>query len=147
MEGAYFANAMRKTPGEIRHHDKFPQWLQNATRIEFYGSKEMMLVGRHGGGWQAFSSSGHVSQQRYGRHPDPEHQQNFIDCLRSRKRPNADLMAAQSSHSVLHLGNIALRTGEKLRYDAASATLVDNPAASALMARQNTNAYSVPKQV
>ena len=34
--------------------DMFPYWPQNATRIELYGTKGLMCVGRHGGGWQVY---------------------------------------------------------------------------------------------
>jgi len=42
---------MNKINGSIRASDKFPHWPQCATRIEFYGTKDMMMLGRQGGGW------------------------------------------------------------------------------------------------
>jgi predicted dehydrogenase len=63
FEHSHFAGAMSKINGSIRSSDKFPQWPQCATRIEFYGTRDMMMLGRHGGGWQVFASGGRVVGQ------------------------------------------------------------------------------------
>ena len=46
--------------------------------------------------------------------PDGEivHLSNWLDCIRSRKRPNAPAEAGVSAASAAHLGNIALRAGQ-----------------------------------
>ena len=85
FEHSHFAGAMNKINGSIRASDKFPHWLQCATRIEFYGTKDIMMLGRHGGGWQVFAST--AGWWSNGRHPDPQHQQNFVECIRSRECP------------------------------------------------------------
>ena len=148
FEHSHFANSMSKIDGSIRSGDKFPHWPQCATRIEFYGTKDNMMLGRHGGGWQVFASNGKVVDQHFGRHPDPDHQQNFIECIRSRKRPNADVGLAQASTSVMHMGNIAHRVGnQKLRYDALAERFIDNDLANRLVKRQNVNDFSVKEPV
>ena len=107
-----------------------------------------MMLGRHGGGWQVFASNGRVVGQQYGRHPDPEHQQNFVDCVRSRELPNADVELAQVKTSVMHMGNIAHRVGnQKLRYDARSERFIDSDPANRLAKRQNVNAFSVSESI
>ncbi len=144
FELTHYANAMNKIAGNIRSGDQFPNWPQCATRIEFYGSKEILMLGRHGGGWQAFTSDGAVSDQRFGRHPDPEHKANFIECLRTRELPNADVELAQRSTTVMHIGNIAHRVGNRqLHFDAAAERFTNNDAANQLLKRQNENDYSV----
>jgi hypothetical protein len=45
------------------------------------------------------------------------HGGNFIDCIKSRKAPITNVEVGHRSVSVCHLGNIALRTGLKLRWD------------------------------
>ena len=67
---------MLKISPIIRQSDtEFPYWPQCATRIEIYGSKGLMVVGRHGGGWQVFVRpklhEGVVKDQKKGRFPDP----------------------------------------------------------------------------
>ncbi len=95
FEQTLHAPYMVKIPGEVRDGDLFPYWWQTGTRIEFYGTKGLMLLGRHGGGWQVFVRTKNrepvVVDQMFGRFPDREHHQNFLDCVRSRKRPNADI--------------------------------------------------------
>ncbi len=46
------------------------------------------------------------------------HVRNFIECVRSRKKPNADVTIGHKASNACHLGNIAYRTGRKLRWDA-----------------------------
>ena len=49
------------------------------------------------------------------------HVANFLDCMRSRKRPNADLETVGHRSSMLcHLGNASWRAGRDLRFDEAT---------------------------
>ena len=45
------------------------------------------------------------------------HLTNFVECMRSRKTPNANIGEAQSSVMLCHLANIAYRVGHTLRCD------------------------------
>src|SRR5512143_2788029 len=54
FELTQWAPYMDKIAGDIRQGDLFPYWPQCSTRIELYGTKGLMMVGRHGGGWQVF---------------------------------------------------------------------------------------------
>ena len=139
---------MRKTTGTIRRKDEFPYWTQNATRIELYGSELMMTVGRHGGGWQVTTSGGKVVEQMYGRPPDSDHQQNFIECIKSRKPSNADVEILHESVALVHLGNIAHRVGnKKLRFDSKAERFIDSAEANKLVKRSYRKKYEVPEQV
>jgi len=95
-----------------------------------------------------FASNGRFVEQQFGRHPDPQHQQNFVECIRSRELPNADVGIAQLTTSVMHMGNIAHRVGnQKLRFDAETEQFIDNAAANRLVKRQNVNEFSVTEPV
>ena len=122
-------------------------WPQNATRIELYGSKNMMVLGRHGGGWQAFSGDGKVVAQQYGRFPDPAHKENFISCIKSRKDASANPEEGHRSAALVHLGNIALRVGGELRFRAETETFADNDRANALVKRNYRGKFKVPDVV
>jgi hypothetical protein len=49
---------------------------------------------------------------------DAAHIGRFIDAVRSRKRPVADVEEGHLTAAMCHLGNIATRLGRSLRWDA-----------------------------
>ena len=63
------------------------------------------------------------------------HAANFIDCVRSRNKPNADVETGHRSTTVAHLGNIAFKTGKKLHWNSETEEFVDDGEASKLLAR------------
>ena len=139
---------MQKTTGTIRRNDEFPYWTQNATRIELYGSEQMMTVGRHGGGWITQTSGGRLVEKMFGRPPDANHETNFLECIKSRKRPNADVETVYNSTLMVHMANIAHRVGNRtLKFDAATQRFVDAPDANQLLKRDYRRAYEIPEQV
>lgn len=64
------------------------------------------------------------------------HTQNFINCVRSREKPIADVEIGHGSSSLPHLGNIACRTGEKIVWDAANEQAIDAPESAKLLGRE-----------
>jgi predicted dehydrogenase len=145
---------MDKIAGDVRTGSEYPFWPQCATRIEIYGSKGLLYIGPHGGGWQVFerakrqSRPGEIIAQMHGRPGDAPHEQDFIDCIKSRKRPNADIEIGHQSISLVHLGNIAHRCGnQRLVFDAKSETFVESAVANKLLRRHNQTKYSVADEV
>ncbi|MDW8354063.1 MAG: Gfo/Idh/MocA family oxidoreductase [Bryobacterales bacterium] len=63
------------------------------------------------------------------------HVRNFIECVRGRARPVADVETGHRATVVAHLGNIAYKTGRKLRWDPDTETFPDDPDACALLGR------------
>ena len=45
------------------------------------------------------------------------HMQNWLDCIRSRKQPNAHIRVAHQAARTSHLTNAALRSGHPVRWD------------------------------
>jgi len=141
-----------KTDPGVRNNDMFPYWQQNSTRIELYGTEGVMLMGRHGGGWQVFdrpkSRQPVVAAQSYGRFPDPEHKQNFVDSIRSGSLPNADIEEGHRSTLLCQYANISLRLGgEKLNVDPGTETFLDNDQANAMLRREYRSPYVIPDKV
>jgi predicted dehydrogenase len=132
--------------------DKFPYWPQCATRIEIYGSEGLMMLGRHGGGWQVFTrptlSEGVVKDQLKGLFPDPEHKENFCQCIRSRQAPNADIQEGHRSVLMAHYANISYRLGgQKLAIDRKTEQVVDNPEAMKFFKREYRKPYEIEENV
>jgi predicted dehydrogenase len=74
-------------------------------------------------------------RQTQGRDATDLHIRNFIECVRSRQKPVAEVETGHRSTIVPHLGNIALRTGHKVRWDAEKEEIIDDPEASRLLSR------------
>lgn len=104
---------MKKSGPEIRFTENFPEWKQNATRIEIIGTKGMMYVGRMGGGWQAFGEDGQILAQESGYYPLEAHIRNFIHCVRNREQPNGNIVEGHHSAVMIHLANLSYRSGNK----------------------------------
>lgn len=148
LESGSYPKYMRKTAGTIRRTDVLPYWTQNATRIELYGSNELMIVGRMGGGWITMTSGGRIVKKQFGRFPDPHHQKNFIQCVKTRKLPNADIEILHPSCCIIHMANIAYRLGNaKLHIDPKTESFIDNEQANRLLKRRYRKEYEVPKKV
>jgi hypothetical protein len=44
-----------------------------------------------------------------------DHMLNFLDCVKTRKPPNAPVTACTSAARAAHMGNMAYRTGARVR--------------------------------
>jgi len=148
-ESGSATNYMKKTPQHIRMDPTlFPDWRTNATRTEIYGTKGLMYLGRHGGGWQVKGEDSVLIAQDGGIFPDKEHQINFIESLRTRKKPNGDLEQGQLSATLVHLGNIAYRVGNKqLFFDGKTERFIGNEDANKLLKTAYRDSYRIPEKV
>jgi predicted dehydrogenase len=62
----------------------------------------------------------------------PPHVRNFLDCVKSRKRPNADIEAGHQANTICRLGNIAYRLGRTLNWDPSKEVVADDAEANRL---------------
>ncbi len=60
------------------------------------------------------------------------HHQNFLECFKSRELPICDVEIGHRTATACHLGNIAIRTGRKIRWDSAKEQIVGDDAAQAM---------------
>jgi predicted dehydrogenase len=147
-ENGTFPPYMKKFPNEVRYGTQWPNWAQSCCRIELYGTRQMMYLGRHGAGWQALEADGKVVAQDKGYFPDKWHQPNFIECMRTRRRPNADIEQSHHSACLVHLANAAYRAGARsLQFDAQSESFVGSDKANAFLRPEYRGAYRVPEVV
>lgn len=144
-------NYMKKTPNNIRYDatlSQYPDWRTNADRIEIYGTEGLMYLARHGGGWQVKGEDSKIIAQDKSLHPDKVHQINFIDSLRTRKKPNGDVEQGQLSASLVHMADISYRVGNKqLYFDAKNERFIDNDDANKLLRTSYRDNYKIPDVV
>lgn len=92
-----------------------PQWYHDERQFGYYYTAECLPE-------QGDSSIQH-----------PTHIRNFVDCVKSRKRPNADIEDGHATNTVCRLGNIAYRVGRKLRWDAVQERVLGDEEAQRLV--------------
>jgi predicted dehydrogenase len=138
---------MKKTPIEMRDRDDLPDWPFSGTRIEIYGTKRKMFLSRQGGGWQIFQANGTPFHTEPGRYTNREHINNFLESMRSRKRPLADIEDGHLSTLLAHYGNVAYRVGRKLKIDPETQGFFNDPEANQLVKRKYREPWVVPSQV
>jgi predicted dehydrogenase len=72
------------------------------------------------------------------------HVQNFLDCVRSRQRPVADVETGYRSVSACLVGIIAYRLGRKVRWDAKTGTFPGDPEAQSMMTKKYRAPWTLP---
>ena len=149
FEQIEWAPYMVKMNMEIRDLDVLPKWPFSGTRIEVYGTKQMMFFERHGGGYQVFDESGESAIIQHGNfsRSNTDHIANFIDCIRSRELPSADIEKGHLSTLMCQYGNIAYRTGRRLHIDPETEGFVNDDEANAYVKRTYREGFEVPEVV
>ena len=72
------------------------------------------------------------------------HMQNWLDCMRSRQRPVADVEIGHRSISVCHLANITRAVGRKLQWDPAKEQFVGDVEANRYVTRPRRPGFELP---
>lgn len=101
--------------------------------IGFYGEGGSIII--DGSSYKLYDAQDKLVEELTGSGSDAPHLKNFLDCIRSGERPNADIEEGHKSTLLCHLGNIAYRTGHTLHLDPHSHTLVGDEEAMTLWRR------------
>jgi hypothetical protein len=72
------------------------------------------------------------------------HIQNWLDCIKSRELPNADVEIGHRSISVCHLLNITRELNRKLQWDPATEQFVGDDEANKLVDRPRRAGFELP---
>ncbi|MEI6050348.1 MAG: Gfo/Idh/MocA family oxidoreductase [Bacteroidota bacterium] len=72
------------------------------------------------------------------------HWQNFVDCVRSGKQTIAPVEVAYRAISVALLGEIAMTTGQTIKWDPEKEEITGNPHASRLLSRPYRQPWTLP---
>lgn len=123
--------------------------------VQFHGNNGILVVDRNG--WEV-----HSETERVGR-PDRiyrmagvprqpgsgefhfAHVRNFLECMKTRKSPAADVETNHRSVNACHLGNVALRLRRHVHWDASKERFPDDPEAQELAGRRYRAPWVLPK--
>ncbi len=115
--------------------------------VSFHGNNGVLVVDRFG--WEVYPETDRIDKKmREFRSPGIPlqsagnqdyhflHVQNFLDCMRSRRRPNSDVEVGHNSMIACHLGNIAQRLGRQVKWDVETERMIDDPEAQNYVSRE-----------
>ena len=75
----------------------------------------------------------------------PGHHRNWIDCIRTRKDPIADVEAGARTVTIVHLGNLAYWYGRRLKWDPKKWEFPGDKEANTWLDRQRRDPWQLPK--
>jgi predicted dehydrogenase len=126
---------------EHRLYDKHP--LEGlGFGIAFYGDEGVLTIDEKG--WKVEDGRPAGGKATEG---ISDHLTNFVECVKTRQTPNAEIEIGHLTTRLCHLGNIAHRVGRKLTFDPASESFPGDPEANALLSREYSPRFEMPSQV
>lgn len=102
--------------------------------VAFYGTKGYVIVGK-GKGWAHYAERNKLVAERPSSPDLAAHHQNFLDSIRGTSKPNASAEIGHQSAVLVHLGNIACRTGRSLNVNPDAEQILDDPESAKLLTR------------
>ena len=120
-----------------------PQLFNAGEGAVIYGENGWMQLTNTS--WKAFDAAGKLMKEGKSDAGQQAHVRNFLDAVRSRKREtlNQEIHSGHISSVMCHAGNIAWRTGKKLRFDPKTETFDDDDA-NALIGREHRKGFELP---
>lgn len=96
--------------------------------------------------WKAYDAEDKLVKEGKSDVGQQAHVRNFLDAVKSRQRDslNQEIYSGHISTTMCHAGNIAWRTGKKLRFNAETETF-DDKEANALIGREHRKGFELPK--
>jgi len=107
----------------------------------FYGTEGSLVA--VGDGFTVYGPDGSVSLQV--KESGGSHEGNFLECVKSRKTPNADVEIGRQSTTLCHLGNISYKLGRDVKFDPATETFPGDAAASRLLSKSYRDKWPLPR--
>lgn len=114
----------------------------------FYGTSGMLIIG-HTVGWKLYGEKNKLIAEKTGSADLAAHHTNFLDTIRGdQKQLNGDIMAGHLSATLVHLANIAARTGRMLHFDPKAEQITNDAEAAPLVRRSYRDGHwAVPRGV
>jgi predicted dehydrogenase len=111
-----------------------------------YGEKGTMVFSKEG--WKVIDApAGAEPAEGPSAGIETPHLRNFVEAVKDKKKCNADIEEGHKSTRLCHLGNIALRVGRTLNFDAKTETISGDPEANKLLGREYRQPFVVPEKV
>lgn len=102
--------------------------------VSFFGDKGSVVIAGDTG--RVYDLKDKLVREIKGRAGDVVHFANFADAIRTGAKLNSEIAEGQKAALYCHLGNIAWRSGQTVRFDPAKRKLVGDKAVQALWRRQ-----------
>ena len=107
----------------------------------FYGTEGSLIVDAKG--WKVYDKRNQVVES--GQDSGGSHERNFLDCVKSRERPNADVEIGRLSTMLCNLGNVSHHLRRDVHFDPETETFGDDTAANALLKKEYRASYPLPR--
>ena len=99
-----------------------------------FGDAGYVVIGNRG--WRAYDERGKLLREAPGSNENGPHVRDFLTCMRTRRRPTADLETVGAPSSLLcHLGNAAWRLGRTVRWQSETGDFGADTEANELLTR------------
>ena len=108
--------------------------------VSFHGERGTLVVDR--GGWKVYDHSDNVTADASDL--QGAHLRNFVDCVKNRQSPAADLQTGLAASTLCHLGNIAYRLKREVKFDISRLNCGEDMAANQFLAGPALQTYSKP---
>lgn len=134
-----FAADQGKTPRQLVF--EMLLWTKNYplncdSGVEYFGTAGKMFLSKRGKMFIYDEQNKVIEEKRSEKEPPLLHFDNFVDAIRSGRKPNADILEGFRSVALIHLANIAVRTGHSLDFDPTTEQIINNHSANGLLSRQ-----------
>ncbi len=109
----------------------------------FYGTEGYMIFSRRGYFQTYLGAREEKGPGMKGSDGVDQHVRNFLDAVITGKPNNADAETAHRSCGIVHLGEIAFRTGQVIQFDPKKERIVGNDEADAMLSKQYRGPWGI----
>jgi predicted dehydrogenase len=132
----------RGTPLTYHYANGVDVYHGGADGVLFTGTEGKTEVNRgHLKTWPASIGKSPIGPNDVQLYESPGHHQDWLNCLRTRRRPICDVAIGASSITVCHLGNIAWWLGRSIKWDPARQEIVGDEQAARWLDRPKRAPY------
>ncbi len=136
---------------EFRNPDWTMYWRQPGVAhghpygAVYRGEKDTLIVRGGDGGTFTEQKAMDYEPPADGEHPykSPGHEQDFLNCVRTRKKPIMSIEAGHAVGTLCILGNLSYIMRRKLRWDPLNEQVIGDPEANRMLSRPNRSPWFI----